>query len=100
MNAINASSKNILIFFFKVYNFDNLCQNAITIFFPMWPYFRFNEKKNVFEQTNKTLNKSPITMCKIKKNNKNIALYAQALSPELHDPTEELKKQVSQEEKI
>ena len=36
----------------------------------------------------------------IKKNNENISLYAQSLSPELHDPTEELKKQVSQEEKI
>lgn len=36
----------------------------------------------------------------IKKNNENIARYAQSLSPELHDPTEELKKQVNQEEKI
>jgi len=36
----------------------------------------------------------------IKKNNQNISQYAQSLSPELHDPTEELKKQVSQEEKI
>lgn len=36
----------------------------------------------------------------IKKNNENISQYAQSLSPELHDPTEELKKQVSQEEKI